>query len=133
MGFKAFDAPNYIDPSGFAEDSVMAKLEELIQKVNQLRSLGTWIMTCPRVKVTATCTKTYECQGGRWVLTTHVFDLQYGQRVGQASQQWDNFDKDNPARGSAETMQHLQRQFASMNQPQMRRMAAMVRACAAPH
>ena len=69
--WNPFEWGNPIDLQGMAEDSTIDALKKLIAKVNPLRTLGTWTMSCPLVRVHVTCTRTYECRAGYWVLTAH--------------------------------------------------------------
>lgn len=128
------DQPSWTDPSGAAGWGVEKALDKLIDRINRLRPLGEWSLTVPLVKVTATCTRTYECVGNHWVLTKHEFKLEYGDviRSVRNPKTFYNADQTDPARGAREARMALSRYFQTLNRPVMDQIKAMVKACAAP-
>jgi hypothetical protein len=130
--WNPFEWGNPIDLQGMAEDSTIDALKKLIAKVNPLRILGTWTMSCPLVRVHVTCTRTYECRGGYWVLTAHQFVVAYGEKIRDVtSPPRDNWDHDNPGRGAAETKSWLYRYFSNQNRAALQKIAQMAKLCAA--
>ena len=133
QGFDASGNTNLVDPQSAVEDSVKDALDRLIKQVNEKRALGIWTMTCPLMEIHATCQKTRECQGGRWVVTKHTFTLEYGKKIRNVSFTAENWDQTNPGRGAVEARTRLNRQFESFNRAATAKLKAMVKACAASH
>ena len=130
--WNPFEWGNPIDLQGMAEDSTIDALKKLIAKVNPLRTLGTWTMSCPLVRVHVTCTRTYECRGGYWVLIAHQFVVAYGEKIRDVtSPPRDNWDHDNPGRGAVETRSWLYRYFSNQNRAALQKIAQMAKLCAA--
>ena len=129
---NAADVPNPIDPSDASQWGAEQAIEKLINRVNRLRALGTWTMTCPKVRVNATCVRTLECRNGRWVLTKHEFKLEYGDQTGTDQTSFENADQTNPQRGANEARMRLRRYFENRNRAAEGRIKAMVQRCAAP-
>jgi len=126
-----FDQPSWTDPSGAAGWGVEKALDVLINKMRPKRLLGDWSVTVPLVKVHATCTRTFECRGNRWVLTEHHFDLAYGElvRMGHGGPE-NNGDGDRPERGAREARTRLRRTFIRDNAKAMAAIKKIVADCA---
>lgn len=128
------DVPNPIDPSDASQWGAEQALDRLIEQIDRLRGNGFWSLTCPRVKVHATCTKTYECVNGRWTLTRHEFKLEYGDKVGELTYPRDPNQgivaNDRDGQHSAAMRRRLMNYFDQVNRGPMQRIKDMARNCA---
>ncbi len=131
----ASDVPNPIDPSDASQWGAEQAIEKLINRINRLRGNGFWSLTCPRVRVHVTCTKTYECVGNRWQLTKHDFKIEYGDKVGELTLPRDPNQgivaNDSNGQHSAAMRRRLTNYFEGMNRGPMGQIKTMAQRCAA--
>ena len=130
----ALDQPSMLDPSGAAGWGVDQALGKLIDRIDRLRGEGFWSLTCPRVRVHVTCTKSYVCTGNHWKLTGHSFKLEYGDKVGELTLPRDPNQgivaNDQDGRKSAAMRQRLTHFFEGMNSGASAQIKAMAANCA---
>ena len=63
-GFPSFDTI-----TSLPADAALDGLRKLIEKMRNLRQIGTWTLSCNRYHLKAKCEVTYTCQNGHWVVT----------------------------------------------------------------
>jgi hypothetical protein len=64
-GFPSFDTI-----TSLPQDAALDGLRKLIEKMRNLRYIGTYTLSCNRYHLKARCEVKSECQGGRWVVTS---------------------------------------------------------------
>jgi hypothetical protein len=133
-GANVADEANPIDPSDASGWGAEKALEKLIGRINQLRGEGTWSLTCPRVRVHVTCTKTYVCTGNRWQLQSSSFKIEFGDTVGERTmpqnQEQGIVANDRDGRNSAAMRQRLMTYFESLNRGPKDQIKKMAQDCA---
>ena len=131
---SAADVPNPIDPSDASQWGAEQAIEKLINRINRLRGNGWWSLTCPRVRVHVTCAKTYTCVGNRWQLTSHEFNVVYGDKVGELTMPRDVNQgivaDDQDGRKAVAMRRKLTNYFDQLNRGPIGQIKAMAQNCA---
>jgi hypothetical protein len=63
-GFPSFDTI-----TSLPQDAALDGLRKLIERMRNLRYIGTYTLSCNRYHLKARCEVKYECHGGHWVVT----------------------------------------------------------------
>jgi len=70
-GFPSFDTI-----TSLPQDAALDGLRKLIEKMRDLRYIGTYMLKCNRYHLKARCEVTSECQGGHWVVTSRTMTVE---------------------------------------------------------
>lgn len=63
-GFPSFDTI-----TSLPQDAALDSTRRLIENMRNIHRAGSWSVRCNRYHLKATCTVTYTCHGGHWVVT----------------------------------------------------------------
>lgn len=128
--FGAADQPNLIDPTSAAQTGVLQGLHKLIDIVQKRRDeLGEWELSCPLVRVDATCRRLYRCVDGHWQLMEHQLIVTYGKKI-EDSRPYSLPRTE--GHSLASTCRQLYQHFADRNQPTLQQLADWAKACGKP-
>jgi hypothetical protein len=122
-GFPSFDTI-----TSLPTDAALDGLRKLIEKMRDLRQIGTWTLKCNRYHVKARCEVKYTCQGGHWVVTSRTMTVeQVGGPTTISAPSMHVF----PPKETSAAMRKMAAYFRNANQAPQRKLDECAKQCTA--